>query len=94
MIRILGQVGDEVKAVVIEGREQALAIIDKDTSGGDHGGFTGATHAANVGMGNDQNASGDLDRGLEGGEPGELTLENEWVTGDHRSRSRVSASMT
>jgi hypothetical protein len=40
MLRTLGQVGDEVGAV-IETCEQALAVIDKDASGDDHDEFTG-----------------------------------------------------
>src|SRR4051812_41323863 len=93
MIRILGRVGNEVGAVVIEGCEQALAVIDKSASGGDHGGFAGATHAADVGMGTDQRASSDLDHGLEGREAGDV-MRGGGVAGRHRSRSLVSASMT
>lgn len=44
------------RSTIREWRTLALAVIDKDASGGDHGGDT-------RGMGSDQSASGDLDRG-------------------------------
>jgi hypothetical protein len=94
MIRILRQGGDEVGTVVIEGRKQALAAIDKRPCCGDHSRFTVTSRAvANVRMRRGQSASHDLDRGLEGGESGEVKRMARAI-GLHRSRSRVSASMT
>jgi hypothetical protein len=86
--------GQDVGAMVIETNENILAEIGKHAGRGDLEDLLVALGSSGRGVGTVEGTQCGPDVGFQGSETSELTLENERVTGDHRSRSLVSASMT
>src|SRR5438105_2489786 len=84
----------DVSAMVIEADEDFVAGVGEHAGGGDLEGFVVGLRPSERRVGGVERSQRGADGGLERGEPGELALQSERVARDHRSRSRVSASMT
>src|SRR5882724_10626900 len=84
----------DVGAVVVERDEEVIAEFGEHARGGDLEDLVIALRSSHRRVGHLEDSQRGPDGGLERGETGEQTLEDERVSGDHRSRSRVSASIT
>jgi hypothetical protein len=78
----------------IEGDEELIAELGEHARGGDLEELVVALRLRGRRVGQVEAAQRGPDGGLERGEADELALQREWVARGHRSRSRVSASMT
>src|ERR1044071_3818640 len=87
------EAGRDLPAELVDAGQGLVAELDQDARGGERGVaiWLGCGEGRVRDMEPAQRGS---DAGLERGEPGELTLEGQRVARGHRSRSRVSASMT
>src|ERR1044071_8749972 len=87
------EAGRDLPAELVDAGQGLVAELDQDARGGERGVaiWLGCGEGRVRDMEPAQRGS---DAGLERGEPGELALEGQRVARGHRSRSRVSASMT
>src|SRR5215467_14183636 len=87
------EVGRDLAAEFVDARQDLVAELEQDTRGGELGVAIGLGYGEG-GVREVKPAQRGPDAGFECSEPGEVALEGQRVARCHRSRSRVSASMT